>query len=116
VTFDSYALSPRPRNARFRLSLFISTLITGLDGRSNFERNGGASAPLLQSPLAHFYDICAGTQSSQASSGYAAVPRDAPATIMPEKRSFSSFSLSAEADRIRTTAPIKVMAPVCRKD
>jgi hypothetical protein len=26
----------------------------GLDGRSNFEQNGGALAPLLQSPLAHF--------------------------------------------------------------
>ena len=34
-------------------SLILSTLITGLDGRSNFERNGGASAPLL--PLAHCY-------------------------------------------------------------
>ena len=26
-------------------SLILSTLITGLDGRSNFERNGGALAP-----------------------------------------------------------------------
>ena len=35
----------------------LSTLITGLDGRSNFERNGGALAPLLHLPLAHFlYD------------------------------------------------------------
>ena len=35
-------------------SLILSTLITGLDGRSNFERNGGALAPLLHPPLAHF--------------------------------------------------------------
>jgi hypothetical protein len=33
-------------------SLILSTLITGLDGRSNFERNGGALAPLLHLPLA----------------------------------------------------------------
>jgi hypothetical protein len=32
----------------------LSTLITRLDGRSNFERNGGALAPLLHPPLAHF--------------------------------------------------------------
>jgi hypothetical protein len=32
----------------------LSTLITGLDGRSNFERNGGALAPLLHPSLAHF--------------------------------------------------------------
>ena len=36
-------------------SLILSTLITGLDGRSNFERNGGALAPLLHLPLARCY-------------------------------------------------------------
>src|ERR1700675_4480506 len=35
--------------------VILSTLITGLDGRSNFERNGGALAPLLHLPLAHCY-------------------------------------------------------------
>jgi hypothetical protein len=34
--------------------VMLSTLITGLDGRSNFERNGGALAPFLHPPLAHF--------------------------------------------------------------
>jgi hypothetical protein len=38
-------------------SLILSTLITGLDGRSNFERNGAALAPSSTLPLAHFlYD------------------------------------------------------------
>jgi hypothetical protein len=37
-------------------SLVLSTLITGLDGRSNFERNGGAFAPSSTlPPLAHCY-------------------------------------------------------------
>jgi hypothetical protein len=36
-------------------SLILSTLITGLDGRSNFEQNGGALAPLLHLPLARFF-------------------------------------------------------------
>ena len=42
---------------------------TGLDGHSNFERNGGASSPLFHSPLAHFYDICAATNSYQTNIG-----------------------------------------------
>ena len=41
-------------------SLILSTLITGLDGRSNFERNGGALAPLLHLPLARCYAKPAG--------------------------------------------------------
>ena len=40
--------------------------------RSNFERTSGSSAPLLQSPLAHFHDICAGILSGFP--GYPAVP------------------------------------------
>ena len=36
-------------------SLILSRLITGLDGGSNFKRNGGALAPLLHLPLAHCY-------------------------------------------------------------
>jgi hypothetical protein len=40
--FDSYAALARPRNASPLGVVMLSTLITGLDGRSNFERNGGA--------------------------------------------------------------------------
>jgi hypothetical protein len=47
----------------------LSALITGLDGRSNFERNGDASTPLFHSPLAHFYDIYAATNSYQTNIG-----------------------------------------------
>ena len=36
-------------------SLILSTLITGQDGRSNFERNGGVLTPVLHLPLAHCY-------------------------------------------------------------
>jgi len=40
-----------------RVSVMLSTLIAGLDGRSNFERNGGALAPSSTLPVAHFlYD------------------------------------------------------------
>jgi hypothetical protein len=35
----------------------LSTLITGLDGRSNFERNGGALAPLLIDVPKLFIDL-----------------------------------------------------------
>ena len=53
MTLDSYAALARPRNARLRSGM-LSTLITRLDGRSNFERNRGALAPLLHPSLAHF--------------------------------------------------------------
>jgi hypothetical protein len=42
------------RSRAMLVAVMLSTLITGLDGSSNFERNGGASAPLLHLPLAHF--------------------------------------------------------------
>ena len=41
--------------AQLRVSVMLSTLIMGLDGRSNLEQNGGALAPLLHLPLAHCY-------------------------------------------------------------
>ena len=53
MTFDPMRWRGRATHVSAR-SLILSTLITGLDGRSNFERNGGALAPSSTFPSPTF--------------------------------------------------------------
>jgi hypothetical protein len=64
MTFDSFAVSVRPRNARIgSKSLYFRPRLRGqIDGQISRE-NGSASPPLLHPPLAHSHGVCAAKNS-----------------------------------------------------